>query len=322
MSKPTVGILLSNLGTPAEATVPAIRTFLAEFLADPRVVEFKPRWAWWLILHGIILRFRPKKILPVYKSVWTEAGSPLLATCQQITKKLQQALGDKYAVALGMRYGQPSIKTGLLELRKAGVKKVIILPLYPQYSATTSASTIDEVMSLLSICRALPELRFINDYYNHPEYIAAVVTSIQDYWQQHSRGKYLLFSYHGLPQRYVDQGDPYFQQCQKTTEAIVTKLKLAEDEWGMSFQSRVGREPWLQPYTDKHLTALAQQGMKQIDIVCPGFSVDCIETLDEIAVENRDIFVEAGGETVRYIPCLNEQDSHITMLQQLVIEQS
>lgn len=312
-----LGILLVNLGSPDAPTTSAVRRYLAEFLWDPRVVE-KPRWLWWLVLHGIILRIRPRRSARSYKKVWTDQGSPLIAISRLQTRAVEQTLQKKFRgnvlVDVAMRYGKPSIEESLYGLRKAGARRFLILPMYPQYSATTTASVFDEVTQVLQTWRWLPNLRFINHYHDHPKLITALANSIRQQWKSQPRGEKLLFSFHGIPQRYVDSGDPYFCHCQKTARLVAEELQLADDDWQVVFQSRFGREPWLQPYCSEVLKQLPQTGTKSIDIICPGFSADCLETLEEINMENREVFLEAGGETYNYIPALNEGAEHIDAL--------
>ena len=315
------GILLTNLGTPDAPTPAAIRRYLAEFLWDPRVVE-QPRWLWWLVLHGIILRFRPKRVAKAYAEIWTDNGSPLLHISQQQATLLQSALEPLFAgpvkVALAMRYGQPSIATGLQSLRKAGARRILVLPLYPQYSATTTASTLDAVSRELQHWRWVPELRFVNHYHDHPAYIHALANSIQTTWQTTGQPDKLLFSFHGLPQRYLDAGDPYFCECHKTARLVAELLQLGETQWQTTFQSRFGPEPWLQPYTDHTLEKLAKQDTRHVQIICPGFAADCLETLEEINMQNRTIFLTHGGKTFHYIPALNTEPSHIELMTEII----
>jgi ferrochelatase len=316
-SKEKLGILLVNLGSPDAPTPSAVRRYLAEFLWDPRVVEF-PRLPWWLILHGIILRLRPRRSARAYKKVWGLDGSPLIATsklqAQAIEKKIQERFRGNVLADLAMRYGNPSIKSGLEALRLAGARRLLILPLYPQYSATTTASVFDEVTNVLQGWRWLPDLRFINHYHDHPKYISALANSIRQHWAENKRGQKLLFSFHGIPQRYFDQGDPYFCHCQKTARLVAEELELEQDKWQVVFQSRFGREPWLQPYCDKTLEQLPDKGVRSVDIICPGFSADCLETLEEIDMENREIFLNAGGYEYSYIPALNASNEHIDVI--------
>jgi protoporphyrin/coproporphyrin ferrochelatase len=317
------GVLLVNLGTPDSPSVSDVRRYLREFLWDPRVVELA-RPLWWLVLNLVILTTRPRRSAKAYAKVWTAAGSPLLV----ISKRQQAALQAKMEtqgeppvkVVLAMRYGQPGVASGLQALREAGVKRVLVLPLYPQYSATTTAAIVDAVADELRHWRVLPELRFINDYHRHPAYISALADSVRRYRTLHGEPDKLLLSFHGIPQAYVDAGDPYAQQCYKTAELLVAALDLPRDRWQMSFQSRLGPKQWLQPYTDHTLEALAKEGVRNVHVICPGFSVDCLETLEEVAMENRDIFIEAGGERYGYIECLNDHASHIQLFSELVAQ--
>jgi len=319
--KSCTGILLTNLGTPDAATPSAVRRYLAEFLSDPRIVE-APRWIWWLVLHMVILRIRPKPVAKNYQKVWTAEGSPLLSISQKQQKLLQDAITPHFKgvvkVELAMRYGNPSIKNGLRNLKDAGAKRILVLPLYPQYSATTTASTFDAIADELKTWRWLPEFRMIQHYHDHDAYIQALVTSIVSFRQQNGAAEKLLFSFHGLPQRYLDHGDPYFCECHKTARLVAEKLELKDEQWALSFQSRFGREEWLKPYTDKTLINWAHEGIKNVQICCPGFSADCLETLEEIKVENRDYFLNAGGEKFDYIPALNDNTDHIGMMGQLI----
>ena len=312
-----LGILLVNLGSPDAPTPSAVRRYLAQFLADPRVVESN-RIIWWLVLHGIILRFRPSRAARAYRKVWTENGSPLLHFTRLQTRAIQKKLEDRFRghviADMAMTYGKPSIKSGLEGLRKAGARRLLILPLYPQYSGTTTAAVFDQVTDVLQGWRWLPDLRMINQYHDHPKYIEALANSIKKQWASNKRGDLLLFSFHGIPQRYVNNGDPYFCHCQKTARLVAEKLELEKDEWKVVFQSRFGREPWLQPYCSVTLQELPASGIKNVDLICPGFSSDCLETLEEIKMENKDLFIEAGGETFNYIPCLNDSEDHMTAL--------
>jgi len=316
-----IGVLLVNLGTPESPSVADVRRYLREFLWDPRVVELA-RPLWWLVLNLVILTTRPRRSAKAYAKVWTEAGSPLLVISKKQHAALQTLLesqqGHPLKVALAMRYGKPGIAAGLEELREAGAKRVLVLPLYPQYSATTTAAIVDAVADELRHWRALPELRFINDYHHHPAYISALAGSVRRYWSVHGEPDKLLLSFHGIPQEYVDAGDPYAEQCYKTAELLIAALELPAERWQLSFQSRLGPKQWLQPYTDHTLEALAKEGVRNIHVVCPGFSVDCLETLEEVAMENRDIFLEAGGKQYGYIECLNDHASHIQLFSELI----
>jgi len=320
-SSESVGLLLTNLGTPDSARKADVRRYLKEFLWDSRVVEM-PRPLWWLLLNLVILNTRPRRSAAAYEKVWSDAGSPLLVVSREQAKALQSMLDDDLeqpvTVALAMRYGNPSIAAGLEELRRAGARRVLVLPLYPQYSATTTASTFDAISKELRGWRWLPELRFVNHYHDDPGYIAALAQSVKAFWEANGEPEKLLMSFHGIPQDYFLAGDPYFCECQKTGRLLAEALELPGDRWQISFQSRLGPKQWLQPYTDKTLEAMAKAGTKNVHVICPGFSADCLETLEEIAIENRDHFVAAGGERYAYIPCLNSDPAHIHMLKALV----
>jgi len=315
------GVLLTNLGTPDSCDTSGVRRYLREFLWDPRVVEV-PRPVWWMILNLFILTTRPARSAKAYQKVWTEEGSPLLTISQRQAERLQSSLDqsypDQFEVVMAMRYGNPSIADGLEKLRKAGVRKVLVFPLYPQYSATTTASTFDAVTAELQHWRWIPELRFINHYHDVDGYISSLEQSIRDYWQEHGKADKLIMSFHGIPKDYLLKGDPYFCECQKTARLLSDRLGLSESQWQITFQSRLGAKEWLKPYTDKTLESLGKQGLKSVQVICPGFSADCLETLEEIAMENRDTFLEAGGESYQYIPCLNTKDQHIDMMHKLV----
>ena len=325
-SKERIGVLLVNLGSPDDPGVKSVRKFLDEFLWDPRVVEMS-RPLWWLILHGVILRFRPRKTAAMYKQVWTKDGSPLISISRQQAQALEQKLQDKIRgnvlVDVAMRYGNPSIKDALRGLRNAGARRFLILPMYPQYSATTTASVFDAVTDELQGWRWLPDMRFINSYHDQPAYIDALAKSILKHWNARERKpEMLIFSFHGIPKSYVNNGDPYYCQSLKTARLVAEKLLLKDIKWKVTFQSRVGREEWLQPYTDITLKQLAHKGIKSVDVVCPGFSADCLETLEEINIENREIFLSRGGEDFDYIPCLNDDETHINALSELVVQHS
>jgi len=311
------GILLTNLGTPEAPTAAALRPYLAEFLSDRRVVD-RPPWLWLPILHGVILRLRPRRSAHAYQKVWTDEGSPLLAYGLRQQAALQQRLPADVPVVLAMRYGQPSIAAGLQRLRDAGVARVLVIPLYPQYSVSTTASTFDAVAAAWSRWSHLPELRMVMDYHDQDAYIQALANSVRDYWNENGRGERLLLSFHGTPQAMREAGDPYYDQCQATARLLAQRLQLNSDQCQLTFQSRFGPEAWLQPYTDKTLESLAAQGVGRIDVLCPGFSADCLETLEEIAMLNRDVFMQAGGREYHYIPALNDREDHIAMLAGLV----
>ncbi|NID17474.1 ferrochelatase [Luteibacter yeojuensis] len=318
---PKAGVLLVNLGTPDAPTAAAVRPYLAQFLSDRRVIDY-PRLLWKAILYGVILRVRPKRSAHAYARIWTPEGSPLRVYSEALAAALQQELAANVAgpvrVALAMRYGQPDIAGSIAALQRQGVRRLLVLPLYPQYSATSTGSVFDAVADTIKGLRWPPELRQVNDYHAEPDYIAALADSVRAHWEAHGRGEKLLMSFHGIPERYVREGDPYFEQSQETARRLREALGLSEAEAPISFQSRVGRERWLQPYTDETVRAFGAQGIKRIDVVSPGFAVDCLETLEEIAMQNAEFFIEAGGDTLSYIPCLNATASHVRALSTLV----
>ena len=317
------GILLTNLGTPDEPTPAALRRYLAEFLWDPRIIEI-PRPLWWLILHGIILRVRPPKVAVNYQKIWTDEGSPLLAISRHQAAALRQRLAEQclgtVAVAVGMRYGNPSIEAALDELREAHARRILLLPLYPQYSAATTASTFDAVAKTLRDWRWLPELRMVNHYHDHPGYIDALVSRIEVAWSEQAPAEKLLMSFHGVPKATLMAGDPYHCECHKTARLVAERLDLSPERWAITFQSRFGKAEWLKPYTSETLKDWAAGGVKTVDVICPGFSADCLETLEEIQEENRHYFLEAGGEQLRYIPALNDSPKHIDALVDLIMQ--
>lgn len=320
---PCTGILVTNLGTPKAPTIAATRRFLGQFLADPRVVE-APRLIWRLILHGFVLRIRPKRSAESYKAIWTEAGSPLLVFSELLTQQLQQTLErkamDRVKVALAMRYGEPSIAVGLEALRVANMERLLILPLYPQYAAATTASTFDAVANVLKTWRRLPEVRMINGYHDHPAYIRALANSVRAFWQDKGQTDRLLFSFHGIPLSQSLAGDPYGRQCQETARLVAEQLKLSDESWDSGFQSRFGPKEWLKPYTDRLLQTWAKEGVKSVSVICPSFAVDCLETLEEINIRYRQIFMEAGGDTFNYIPALNDTEEHVDTLVDVIMK--
>lgn len=325
-NKSPFGVILVNLGTPDEPTAAGVRRYLAEFLWDPRVIQI-PRLVWWFILNLIILRLRPGKVAKLYQSVWTDEGSPLMAISRRQQAALQASLcaqlGQQVPVELAMTYGSPSIRQAGMALAKTGVRKILVLPLYPQFSATTTAAVYDRLAKDLKPCPDIPELIFIRDYWQQPGYIQSLAASCEEYWQANGKPDRLLMSFHGIPKRYEDQGDPYPEACRGTAKALAKALNLADDQWSHSFQSRFGKAEWVKPYTDKLLEQWgADSSINRVDVICPAFAADCLETLEEIQVENRDLFLASGGKTFCYIPCLNDRPDHIKMLTQLIIERT
>jgi protoporphyrin/coproporphyrin ferrochelatase len=316
---PRTAVLLVNLGTPDEPTAPALRRYLREFLSDPRVVEI-PRLVWWPILHGIILNTRPAKSAAKYATVWTAEGSPLAAWTAKQATLLQGYLGERglrppqLLVRHAMRYGNPSVASVLDALKAQNATRILILPLYPQYAAATTASVNDAVMAWAMQQRRQPELRFVQRYHDDAGYINALVQRVRSHWQVHGRGDKLVFSFHGVPERSLLLGDPYHCECHKTARLLAEGLGLKKDEWLVTFQSRFGKAKWLEPYTEPTLVALAKQGVMRVDVMCPGFTSDCLETLEEIAQEARDAFLGAGGRGFEYIPALNDQHEWIAAL--------
>lgn len=301
-------LLLVNLGTPSAPTARAVRRYLAEFLHDHRVVQLT-RWLWCPLLHFLILPLRGPRVARKYAEVWMDEGSPLAVHTRRLACAVQQRLPGT-RVAHAMRYGEPALAHAMDALRAGGAGRILVLPLYPQYSTTTTASVADVVAPRV----AEGWVRMIEDYAVDAGWVAAVAASIRAHWQSAGRGERLLFSFHGIPQRLVDGGDPYRRRCEASLAAIVAALGLETDEYELAFQSRFGREQWLQPATDERLRALAASGVRRVDVVCPGFAVDCLETLEEIAVENAALFRDAGGERLDYIPCLNDGPAHADAL--------
>lgn len=316
---PRAGILLANLGTPDRPDARALRKYLREFLWDRRVVEV-PRPIWWMILNLIIVPFRSPRSAEAYRRVWTERGSPLLF----YTRDLAQAMAHEFArsqpqvrVYPAMRYGSPGINEALEQARADNVQRLIVLPMYPQYSATTTASVFDGLANALKKVRWLPELRFITHYHYDEAWVEAIADRIRAHQDEHGKPEKLLFSFHGIPKKYLLKGDPYYCECQSSARRIAARLKLEPDAWQVTFQSRLGREEWLKPYTDETLKKMAGDGIKHVQVVCPGFAVDCLETIDEIGMENREEFEHAGGERLEYIPALNAEPDHARVLAEL-----
>ena len=323
-------ILLCNLGTPDEATAPAVRRYLAEFLSDHRVVEI-PKPIWWLILHGIILRLRPAKSAAKYASIWTAEGSPLKVWSEKQAKLLQGTLGEqghKVQVRLGMRYANPSMRSQLDALKAEGFNRILILPMYPQYSGTTTASVFDAVYTWAAKVRRIPELRFVNNYHDDAGYINALAARITGYWQQHGKPDTLVMSFHGVPERTLMLGDTYHCECYKTARLVGEKLDLTKDQLKVTFQSRFGKAKWLEPYTEPTLIAMAKAGVKRVDVICPGFTVDCLETLEEMGMEGKEAFLHAGegekagidGRSYHYIPCLNDSTAWVQALGHIALQ--
>lgn len=318
---PKVGVLLAILGTPDEPTAPAVRRYLREFLGDPRVIELS-RPVWWLILNLFVLPFRPKKSAALYASIWTEEGSPLLVISRKqqaaIAAGLEQRHGRAIPMALGSTYGNPTMASALDALRAEGCRRILFLPLFSHYSSTSTGAAYDALARELARLRWIPELRTVFQYHDDPGYIAALAASVRERWAAEGEPDMLLMSFHGVPQRYLEDGDPYHCQCLKTGRLLAEALGLDADRHQVSFQSLFGREEWIKPYTDKTIEAMAKSGIRKLDVICPGFAADCLETLEEIEVENREIFMHAGGEQFRYIPALNDRPDHIEALVDLI----
>ena len=318
-----IGILLVNSGTPEAPTAPAVRRYLRRFLSDPRVVEL-PRLLWLPILYGVVLPLRPARSARKYRRIWTEAGSPLRALserlCAALTATLAQRVVAPLSVELGMLYSPPSVREALGRLRSSGAQRVLVVPLYPQYCGATTGAVYDQVSEELRRWRWLPELRFIAGYHAHPGYIEALRASVAEHWSRAGRTGQLLMSFHGIPERYVRGGDPYQSQCQLTARLLADELLLRESEWSVAFQSRFGPGGWLKPFTREVLEGLPARGERSVTVVCPGFAVDCLETLEEIAIENRGCFMRAGGEHFEYVPALNAQAPHAQSLSDLIVE--
>jgi ferrochelatase len=322
-SQPRVGILLINLGTPDEPTTPALRLYLKQFLSDRRVVEI-PRAIWWLILNGIILNTRPSKSAEKYAQIWTKDGSPLLVHTQKQARLLQGYLSTRiaspYAVEFGMRYGSNSIASAMEKLRVQNCDRILVFPLYPQYAASSGASAMDAVWQVLQHGRNVPAVRSIKHYHNHPAYIAALAQSVREYWMENGQPDKLIMSFHGVPRYTLNKGDPYHCECHKTGRLLAEALGLEKNQYMICFQSRFGRAEWLKPYLAATLEELGKQKLKRVDVICPGFSSDCLETLEEIAIEGRASFISKGGSEFHYIPALNERESWIDAMCDIALE--
>jgi protoporphyrin/coproporphyrin ferrochelatase len=319
---PRTAVLLCNLGTPDAPTAAAVRRYLAEFLGDPRVVEI-PRLIWMAILHGIILRVRPAKSAAKYATIWTAEGSPLKVHTAQQAQALQvafDAAGQAVTVRYAMRYANPSMASQLDALKAEGFTRILVLPAYPQYSGTTTASVFDAIYKWGLRTRLLPEFRFINHYHDHPGYIAALAERVRSHWAEHGQAERLVMSFHGVPERTLHLGDPYHCECYKTARLLGEALGLTKAQYMVTFQSRFGKAKWLEPYTEPTLVALAEQGVKRVDLICPGFTSDCLETLEEIAQEAQEAYLHAGGEVFRYIPCLNNSAMWVQGMHALCVE--
>lgn len=316
-NSPAAGILLANLGTPTAPKRQPVAKFLREFLSDPRVVDL-PRYLWLPLLNLVIIPLRASRSAAAYRKIWWPEGSPLLVLTRRLADRLGRDLRGKARVEIGMRYGEPSIENGLKSLRDEGVEKLSIVPLYPQYSGTTTASIYDAVDKALLGMGWQPEIERVQDYHLSAAWVQAVADSIRQFRESNGSAERLIFSLHGIPQRYVANGDPYEDQCRESVRAIANAMGLEESEWLLTFQSRVGREPWLQPYTDITLKSLAESGVRHVQVACPGFAVDCLETLEEIAMQNAELFQESGGEKLEYIPALNDSESHVRVMREIV----
>lgn len=313
------GVLLVNSGTPASLSTGDVRAFLAGLLGDPRVVEI-PRLLWWPILHGIILRIRPRASAKKYAAIWTPAGSPLALESEALRAGLERALAaDDIPVALAMLYtGGAKVPEAIDALRQKGADQIIVIPMFPQSCGATTGAVFDQVSAVLRGLRDVPALRFVSSYHDAPAYIDALAASVNDHRREHGAARHLLMSFHGIPELFVTRGDPYRRQCERTASLLAARLGLASDAWSLSFQSRFGRARWLQPYTSEALAALPKRGVKHVSVICPGFAADCLETLEEIGMENRDVFLAAGGEKYDYVPALNGRADHVAALNAVV----
>ena len=333
MSVEKVGVILVNLGTPQAATTFAVARYLHQFLSDPRVVEV-PRLLWWLLLNFLIIPLRSKKVRNNYRSIWLDEGSPLKVITERQVAALQTAFDKEhseevsgiksareYICTYAMTYGDQSIASSVKSLRDRGVNKIVMLPLFPQYSASTTAAVYDQLAELVKTYRHIPDIRVVHHYYDRSDYIAALADSVRQHWQKNGQAECLLMSFHGIPKKYVDQGDPYYAQCLETARALAQSLDLSSQQWAFSFQSRFGRLEWIKPYTDVVLQKWGARELESVDVICPAFSSDCLETLEEIDQENRKLFLQAGGKKFAMIPCLNDAPLHIQLFKELVFRQ-
>ncbi len=318
---PASAVILVNLGSPRAPTPRAVADFLAEFLSDRRVVEL-PRLLWQPVLRGIVIPLRAKRVAHAYASIW-DGDSPLRAISERQQRALQQRLRTAYGdaapwVRLAMSYQGPSIAATIADCQRRGIERICVLPLYPQYSATTTAAVFDQVSRYVLGARALPELHLVRDYHDDSGYIDALAASVEEHWREHGRAEHLLLSFHGIPEANVRKGDPYARQCERTTELLAARLRLGTDAFTLAYQSRFGRAKWLMPYTAETLRDLAQRGVRSVDVMCPAFATDCLETLEEMAVENRALFLASGGSDYRFIACLNDREDHVRMMEEIV----
>lgn len=316
-AKQPLGVLLANLGSPQSPTAAGLRPYLRQFLSDPRVIEF-PRWLWFVILNGIIVPWRSPRSAKAYREVWTKAGSPLVVISNRQRDKISDILGDDVVVELGMSYGQPAIGSALRNLHAANCRKIVVVPLYPQYAASTIGAVFDAVADELKQWRWVPELRFVAGYCSQPSYIKVLADSITRHEQEHGQPQLTVFSFHGTQLAALEQGDPYHCQCHLTARLVAQHLGWEDKRWLVTFQSRFGRDPWLQPFTVEEMARLPKRGIKNIQVVCPAFAADCLETLEEICGENQEAFLHAGGEKFSYIPALNDSEDHIAFLVKLI----
>ena len=331
MSVEKVGVILVNLGTPSAANPFSVARYLREFLSDPRVVEV-PRLLWWLLLNFLIVPLRSRKVSANYRSIWLDEGSPLKVMTERQVAALQAVLdtertegtssgvrdGKEFICRYAMTYGDQSLASSMQSLRESGVKKIVILPLFPQYSASTTAAVYDQLAELVQKYRHIPDIRVVHHYYDSPTYISALAHSVRQHWEKNGQAECLLMSFHGIPKKYVEQGDPYYTQCLETAQALAESLDLSSQQWACSFQSRFGRLEWVKPYTDVVLEKWAMRGLESVEVICPAFSSDCLETLEEIDQLNRQLFLQAGGKTFAMIPCLNDSPLHIQLFKELI----
>ncbi len=317
-----VRVVLVNLGTPVQPDSRSVRQFLKQFLSDPRVVEV-PRLIWWFILRLFVLTFRPARVAKLYQSIWTAQGSPMRVIVEQQVSALQARypLGQ-VQVSHAMTYGTPALADVLTEQIKQGYHRILLLPLYPQYSASTTAPVLDQLADWFKSHRNLPQVRYVRDYHDHPAYIEALAVRVESFWQEHGRAERLLMSFHGIPQDYYRKGDPYPDECTVTANKLAERLGLEQNAWAMSYQSRFGAQVWMQPYTDQLLQKWGEGGVASVQVLCPGFSADCLETLEEIAEQNRELFLEHGGKSYQYIPALNDMPAHIDLLSALIEQEA